>query len=160
MWVRSSGTAYVMVLAGGLCWDCSQEFNRDFSHLKAWWGSESDSKSSFTWLASWCWLLGGGLSSLPHVLLHRAVWMSSTHSCWLPPEWVIQEKARQNPPCLLEPSLRGYTPSFPQYPVGYTDQLYPLWERTRQEHRYQEVRVIGSQFGSWLSHYHSNRDLK
>lgn len=42
-------------------------------------------------------------------------------------------------------SLRGHTPSFPQYPVGYTGQFYSVWERTRQEHKYQDVMITGSQ---------------
>ena len=105
-----------------------------------------------------CWW--GNLSFLPHGLIHRAVWMLSTLGCWLPKEWVIQEKARQNLPCLLGRSLRGHTPSFPQYPVGYTGQFYSVWERTGQEHKYQDVMITGSQLGSWLSYCHSDRGLK
>ena len=105
------------------------------------------------------WLLGD-LSSLPHGLIQRAVWMLSTLGCWLPKEWMIQEKARQNLPCLLGHSLRGHTPSFPQHPVGYTGQFYSVWERTKQEHKYQDVMITGSQLGSWLSYCHSDRGLK
>lgn len=76
------------------------------------------------------------------------------------PQRMIQEKSRQNPPYLLGLSIRGQTPSFPQYPVDYTGQLYPVWEGIRQEHKYQEVRIVGNQYGSWLPHYHSNRGLK
>ena len=100
------------------------------------------------------------LSSLPHGLIQRAVWMLSTLGCWLPKEWMIQEKARQNLPCLLGHSLRGHTPSFPQHPVGYTGQFYSVWERTIQEYKYQDVMITGSELGSWLSYCHSDRGLK
>lgn len=43
--------------------------------------------SSIAWLASWCWLLIGGLSSSPPRLSSLWVaWVSSQHAGWLPPE--------------------------------------------------------------------------
>lgn len=38
------------------------------------------------WLAVRCWLLAGGLGSLPHRLLHRDAGASSQCGSWLPPD--------------------------------------------------------------------------
>lgn len=49
----------------------------------------------------WCWLLVGGLSFFPHGSL-QAAWVSLRHGSWLPPMWVIQNKAKQKPLCLFD----------------------------------------------------------
>ena len=45
-----------------------------------------------TCLASWCWLLAGGIYSLPQRSLQKAVWVFSGHGSWFHPEKMIQER--------------------------------------------------------------------
>lgn len=47
-------------------------------------------------LASWCWGLAGGLSSLSCGLFHRTAWVSSQCGHWPLPERVIWERARHS----------------------------------------------------------------
>lgn len=49
-------------------------------------------------------LLPGGLSSLPHGPLHRALWVSSWHGGWLSP----RERTKRNS-CLVWPNLGSHT---------------------------------------------------
>lgn len=53
--------------------------------------------SSLTDLASWCWLLAGGLSSFPRGPLYSDTWIISQDGSWLPPQKAIQEIARRIP---------------------------------------------------------------
>ena len=52
---------------------------------------------SLTDLASWCWLLAGGLSSFPRGPLYSDTWIISQDGSWLPPQKAIQEIARRIP---------------------------------------------------------------
>lgn len=71
-------------------------------------------------LAHCCCLLAGGLCSLPHGPLHRAVWVSSWCNRWLPEESSIQEKSRRKLSCPLWPSFESHTPSFLINPINYS----------------------------------------
>ena len=74
------------------------------------------------WL-TWCWLLGGGLSSFPHGPLQAPLSILTTW--WLAsPVWEFQEKAKHKSLYFLWPSHGNHGLSFLHFPIGYTDQLF------------------------------------
>ena len=56
-------------------------------------------------LAIWYWLFVEGPSFSPWGPRHRVAWVPSWHGSWLPPEWVIKERARRKSQCFYELTL-------------------------------------------------------
>lgn len=100
------------------------------------------------WL-TWCWLLGGGLSSFPHGPLQAPLSILTTW--WLAsPVWEFQEKAKHKSLCFLWLSHGNHGLSFLHFPIGYTDQLFIAGEWYSQECEYQKTWVVGP---SWRLGY-------
>lgn len=79
-----------------------------------------------------------------------APWGPSWHGCWLPPEWSIQD-SKAEARCLLWPSLRSHTLSFPQYPITYRGQPYPVLERLHRGVNTREARITGGSINiKWI----------
>ena len=87
-WVTGSGS---LLLSQSSCASLDD-------YPKAWLGLEHPSLGRpLTDLASWCWLLAGGLTSFPRGPLYSDTWIISQEGSWLPPEKAIQEIARRKP---------------------------------------------------------------
>lgn len=92
------------------------------SHLKVWLGVEDCYKDDTLNILTWCWLLAGGLSSLPRGPLTSA-WVSSMIGSWLPPGRSNSQKQwrRWNIVCTLTQTSHSINTACP---TGYTGQLY------------------------------------
>lgn len=92
----------------------------------------------FLWI---CWScrhhLQHGKPALAIVKVGAGYWQETTFittlpwdclwDSWIPPHWVIQERAKWKLQCLLWPILGNHTLSFLQYSTGYVGQLYSAW---------------------------------
>ena len=67
------------------------------------------------------------------------------------PQGVGSQRARQNPQCLLSPSLGSRILSFPRDPAGHTGQPSSRWERAT---RCKDTRSLGSLGGHLKAGYH------
>lgn len=77
-------------------------------------------KDSLMWLASWGWLLAGGLGSLPVKPLHRAAWVCSTRLAPFRAHDLTVSRAEWQ--CLLRPNFGSDTPALLPRSISHTCQ--------------------------------------
>lgn len=96
-------------------------------------------------LASLCWLLEGGLSSLPWGPHHWAAcpYDKTSHMLASPTDSTWPRKEEQSRSCIV--FVNWLLWSFLPHPNGYTGQPYLLWKGTAKGHKHKNTKIMGTE---------------